>query len=230
MKKNFVVCCAFLLISNLAFAQPKLRIVEGSKFDLGEVFQGEKIEHKLTLKNVGDKPLVIEKVQASCGCTATLLADKTVKPRKTTSLSITFDSKTFSGTVHKSVSVFSNDPDTASREITFTANVIRVLESNPPYIYFPPSKLDTTLKNTVVLKNVSGKPIEILGVTCDEPGVEIELRKKELDSGEATLLSITFTPSRLGYIYKDVIVKTSHPKQPQFTMKLVCNVQAKKPK
>jgi len=228
MKKIFAIGLSVFVPLSLSFAQPKLKVVEGASFDLGEVFQGEKVERKLTIKNVGSEPLVIERIQPSCGCTATLLADKNVNPGKTTSLSITFDSKNFSGPVHKTVSIFSNDPDSATKEIVFTANVARALESTPPYFYFRPSTMDTTLSSYVVLKNVSDKPIEIRAVLCDEPGAKFDLRQKKLSQGESTQLSLTFTPSRTGYIYRDIVINTSHPKQPQFVIKLVCNVQGAK--
>ncbi len=226
MKKVFVLWFSVLVPLSISFAQPKLQVVEGSTLDLGEMFQGEKVERNLTIKNVGNKPLVIDRVQASCGCTATLLADKNVEPGKTTSLLVSFDSKNFSGIIHKSVSIFSNEPDSATREIRFTANVTRLLESSPPIFSLSTTRTDTTLTSSVLLKNLSNKSIEILGITCDEPGTKFNLKKKELNPGEAVQLTLTFTPSRIGYVYKQVVVKTSHPKQAQFTMYLVCNVQA----
>ena len=46
--------------------QKKPRIVfEKSKFDFGEIEAGEKVQHIFTFKNMGDAPLIIEKVKSS---------------------------------------------------------------------------------------------------------------------------------------------------------------------
>lgn len=207
-------------------AQPKLEVVGADSFSFGDLYKGEKVDRKVTLRNTGSQPLVIERVQASCGCTAVLLADKNVEPGKTTSVSISFDSKSFAGPVHKNVFVLSNDPRVPSKEIKFSARVIQVLEAQPPYLYFKPSRLDSTLSTYTVLKNLSDQTVEILGVTSDESGAKFNLRKNTLAPGEMTQLAVTFTPTKAGYVYKDVVIRTSHPKQSELTLKLVCNVLA----
>lgn len=228
MKKLSMLSLLVLLVLTSSFAKPKIKILGGASFDFGEIYKGEKVERKVTVKNIGNQMLVINKVQASCGCTAALLSDKNVKPGKTTSLSITFDSKSFSGEVHKNVLVYSNDPRDSSVEIKFTAKIIQVLEATPPYFYFMPGRLDSTMTSSVILKNLSNEPVDILSVTCAEPLARFELRKNKLAPGEATQLFLSYTPSKIGSVYKDVVIKTSHPKQPELTMKLVCNVR--KPK
>ena len=44
--------------------KPKIEF-ENSKFDFGEIEAGEKVEHVFTFKNMGDAPLIIEKVKSS---------------------------------------------------------------------------------------------------------------------------------------------------------------------
>lgn len=228
MKQLSIFTIACFSSFGLLFAQPKIEIVGGDSFNFGELYKGEKVERKVTIKNAGKETLLIERVHASCGCTAALLADKNVAPGKTTALSISFDSKNFSGEQRKNVFVYSNDPSASAKEITFTAKVIQVIEATPPYFYFMPGKVDSTMENSATLKNISDKPVEILSVTSVDPLAKFALRKNKLAPGESTQLSVTFTPSKIGYVSSDVLVKTSHPKQPEFAMKLVCNVRRPK--
>lgn len=46
--------------------------VDSTDIDAGVVYEGtgKSVKHTFTLKNTGDKPLVVERVRASCGCTA----------------------------------------------------------------------------------------------------------------------------------------------------------------
>lgn len=227
MKKLSLILITLIAATAVTYAQPKIDIVGGASFSFGEIYKGDKVERKVTIKNKGNKTLIIQKVQPSCGCTAVLLTDKEVKPGKTSLLTVGFDSKSFSGEVHKNVFVHSNDPKDSSLEITFTAKIIQVIEANPPYFYFKPGKVDSTMSSYVLLKNLSEKPIEILGVSSDDSLAKFELKSNKLPPGQTTQLSVTFTPKNTGYIYKDVIIKTSHPKQHELTIKLVCNVTKK---
>lgn len=215
----------FLIASAATFSQPKIEIVGGETFDFGEIYKGNKVERKVMLKNIGTQALVIDRVQASCGCTATILEEKTIEPGKTASLSVGFDSKSFNGQVHKNVTVFSNDPAAPLKEVRFTAFVKEALTVSPPYIMFSFGKVDSTMTTGVTLKNLSDEKITILNLSTDLPGVKFDLKKKSLAPGEETQLAVTFTPTSLGYVNHDVVIKTSHPKQPEITTKLVCSVR-----
>jgi len=208
------------------FAQPhpKITIVEGATFDFGDIYQGVKAERKLTIKNEGVDTLIIDRVQAGCGCTATLLADKTVPPGKTTSLSVSFDSKSFSGTVHKDARIYSNDSTQSPLVIKFSANIIQVLTPNPSYIYFTNGKVDSQMTTEVKLKNVSKERVKILSIECDLERSEFKVKDKDLKPEAETVLTAVLTPTKLGYLSKDLVIKTSHPKQPQLSIKVFCNV------
>lgn len=224
MKRATSLSTLVLICTMAVLAQPKIEIVGGESMDFGTVFKGEKIERKVKIKNVGTQLLVIERVQPSCGCTATILEEKNIPPGKTTSLSVGFDSKNFGGEVHKSVSVYSNDPSAPGKEIRFKVFVKEALTASPPYIYFMAGKVDSTMTTSTTLKNTTEQDIKILSVTSNAPDVVLDLKKKTLAPGEAVPLVVTFTPSKTGYVNHDITIRTSHEKQPEVTLKLVCNV------
>lgn len=224
MKKATYLSTLILICSAGALAQAKIEIVGGESIDFGTLYKGEKAERKVTVKNVGTQPLVIERVQPSCGCTATILEEKNIPPGKTTSMSVGFDSKNFVGEVHKSVYVYSNDPNFPNREIRLKVFVREALTASPPYINFMPGRVDSTMTSSTTLKNMSEETIKILSVTSNAPDAVLNLKKKVLAPGESVPLVVTFTPSKLGYVYHDIVIKTSHEKQTELTLKLVCNV------
>lgn len=223
-----LVALLSIIALTAAVAQPKITVVDGTDIDFGDVYQGQKIDRKVTIKNTGDKQLVIDNVQAGCGCTATLLAERNLDPGKTTSLQITFDSKNFWGPTHKDVRVFSNDSAQTPLMIKFSANVLQVLTPNPTYFYFLNGKIDSTMTSTIKLKNASKERIKILEVKSDIEQSAFKLKDKDLKPGEETELTATFTPAKLGYVSRDVTIKTTHPKQPELTIKLFCNVTREK--
>ena len=83
MKKIFTLYCA-LLFACIAFAQTDHPVtgkevkatldtgtisLKETDYDFGKIPQGKPVTHVFTFVNSGSTPLVLESVQASCGCT-----------------------------------------------------------------------------------------------------------------------------------------------------------------
>ena len=76
--------------------------------DLGTITEGQKVEVSFRFKNVGDKPLVIERVQPSCGCTVADPPKEAIAPGGEGVIKGVFDSNGRIGTQHKTMTVFAN--------------------------------------------------------------------------------------------------------------------------
>ncbi|MFI5157198.1 MAG: DUF1573 domain-containing protein [Chitinophagales bacterium] len=50
--------------------------------DFGKIAEGQKLEVAFRFKNAGDQPLIIEKVQPSCGCTVAEQPSEPIAPGK----------------------------------------------------------------------------------------------------------------------------------------------------
>ena len=70
--------------------------------------EGEKIEHNFSFKNTGNKPLVIIKATASCGCTIADKPEQPVLPGDTGLIKVVFNSTGKRGHNHKTITVESN--------------------------------------------------------------------------------------------------------------------------
>ena len=71
MKKVLLLATAFLF-TVAAFAQPKpddVIKVNTETHDFGKIKQNEPVTFLFELKNISDKPVVVESTSASCGCT-----------------------------------------------------------------------------------------------------------------------------------------------------------------
>ena len=85
-------------------------------YDFGVIYtEAPPVEETLVVKNIGTKPLVIEKVTASCGCTAALLSDSTIPPGGEGTIKLTHDGAQMKqhgqlGPVTHYVDILSNDP------------------------------------------------------------------------------------------------------------------------
>ena len=76
--------------------------------------QGDKVACSFTFTNEGKSDLIIHKVKASCGCTATSPEKTTLKPGESSKINATFDTAGKSGKQYKTITVVTNDPKTAT--------------------------------------------------------------------------------------------------------------------
>ncbi len=111
-----------VIMGVLVVAAPKIE-VDDPIFDFGEVLEGIAVSHTFVLTNGGGEPLMIEKVLAACGCTTTALAKDTLEPGETVGLEALVDTAGFGGNISKSISVYTNDPETEKLTLRVTGNV-----------------------------------------------------------------------------------------------------------
>lgn len=103
-------------------AAPKA-IFDKKAHDYGKVTAGDKVTTQFTITNGGQRPLIIRKTKASCGCTATQPAKTVLAPGEATTVSVTFDTTAKEGKQQKSVTVVTNDPGEPTVYLMVSAEV-----------------------------------------------------------------------------------------------------------
>ncbi|MDQ7817198.1 MAG: DUF1573 domain-containing protein [Melioribacteraceae bacterium] len=115
------------VLANQTFAQvngPKITFNE-TKHNFGKVREGVEVTYQFKFRNEGEKNLVIQKVQASCGCTGASVGDKKeFKKDEAGEIKVTFNTSGRSGVQSKTVSVKSNDPANPVVALLFTCEII----------------------------------------------------------------------------------------------------------
>jgi len=101
---------------------PQLSIEERT-FEFGAVNQGEKVETTFKLKNTGRETLNIRTIKSTCGCTVANLDKYDLKPGEMVELNVTFDSENRRGLQHKSITIYSNDPQRPAQRVTLKGRV-----------------------------------------------------------------------------------------------------------
>ena len=76
--------------------------------DFGRLIQGEIVSYVFKFTNTGKSDLIISKVSASCGCTASEYTKEVIKPGGEGKLVVTFDSNGQKGIQNKTVTVLTN--------------------------------------------------------------------------------------------------------------------------
>jgi len=90
--------------------------------DFGEIMEGERVLCYFSYENRGDEPLLIQSVEASCGCTIVDWSKDPLPPGEVEQLQVMFDASGRSGTQIKVVTVRSNASN-GRVELILRANV-----------------------------------------------------------------------------------------------------------
>lgn len=78
-------------------------------YEYGTVKTGSDGHRFFTVRNTGDKPLIISKVQASCGCTTPEWSQDPIMPGKSSQIKVGYNTN-INGDFQKLIEVYSNDP------------------------------------------------------------------------------------------------------------------------
>jgi len=92
MKKLLLVATAFVF--TLAVSAQKADEVakfNTESYDFGKVKQGTPVTYEFEIKNISDKPLVIESATASCGCTVPQKPEEPIEPGKVGKLKVQYN-------------------------------------------------------------------------------------------------------------------------------------------
>ena len=90
--------------------------------DFGDFAQGEIVTHTFKFKNTGDKSLLIQNIETSCGCLSASYDKKPIPPGEEGSIEVQFDSKGQYGKQYKIITIFANIPEKVT-EIKVLANI-----------------------------------------------------------------------------------------------------------
>lgn len=130
MKKLFISYCLTVIgLTVHAQASPATVAISGSakvpdvlllkepKHDFGSIPQGRPATHVFEIVNTGTGPLVLENVQASCGCTTPEWSKEPIAAGATAVIKVGYNAYG-EGPFHKTVTIFYNSHQTKTLTIT----------------------------------------------------------------------------------------------------------------
>jgi len=120
MKK--IALILFVSVFTLSMnAQEKSVVTDGPVFefvtetiDYGKIENGSDGNRIFTFKNIGNAPLIIDKVKGSCGCTVPTKPEGPIMPGETGEIKVKYDTKRPGG-FSKSITITSNASESTKR-------------------------------------------------------------------------------------------------------------------
>ncbi len=114
---------SFLIVFSIeALAIPVISFEE-TRYDFGDIEQGQKISHIFEFENSGDSELLIQKLSSTCGCTASVISATFLLPGEKGQIEIEIDTRYLKGLIEETVFIYSNNRENPVIRLTLLANV-----------------------------------------------------------------------------------------------------------
>lgn len=204
-----------------SYLRPPEIYFENTIQNFGTIYQGQKTSKIFSFYNIGDKPLIIEEIKNSCGCTAATSSAPEIMPGGSGEIEVTFDSTGRLGRQSKSIYVYSNDPNEKVSKFTINGFIKTVLHISPSSLSFGYVSEGSTPAKTVLIRPEEG--VDILKVESNSKHLFTELEKSE--SGRDWDLRVTVAENApMGTIRAKLFVHTTSEQQSIATVAVFARV------
>lgn len=228
---SIALMAMFIMAGNM-IAQPKLEIVGGDTQNWGKVKPKDSpLKAKVYLKNIGGPDtLKIYRVKPACGCTTAPLSKKEIAPGDSAELDVTLNVRNYSGNVHKTISIKTNDPNARTKIFHLRTEVLRALTVSPRFINFRDAKPGEESSAKVVVSNNSDKEIKVMELNIRPQNVKCDLKKGTVIPPKGKLeINASLVPEGTERIRGSIIFKTDHEDAPRVHIQIYGSVRKPKP-
>lgn len=180
------VIAGLLLIAAAAHGGPVAEL-SSHDIDLGVIQQGKIYDVPLSVRNTGDAPLTIKKLQFSCHCASArelTAEERVVPPGGEQLLPITYDPMNYTGHRQTIIAITTDDPENPFLEARLTVNIVMPVVMAPRVLRWGPTAKGATLSKEIRVKpGIPGNTIELLNIHVPNPDIEFTKSISE-DAGE----------------------------------------------
>ena len=92
-------------------------------WDFGQVKEGRILEHTFILRNNSDKPLVVKRLDTSCGCTSSSISKEKILPGETAQIKVSFNTEGYKGRTQQYIYVYTDNLDNPILKFIIKAEV-----------------------------------------------------------------------------------------------------------
>jgi hypothetical protein len=206
-----------------AAAGPKIKF-ENMIYDFGRVQAGEVISHTFYFTNIGSQTLTLSNLQPSCGCTTAGDWTRRLEPGQTGMIPMQFNSGSFGGQVHKTITVFSNDRGQPAALLQIKGTVWKPIEVAPMYAILNVQPEAQSATNTVRIVNNMDQPLTLSPPESNNKSFTAQVVTNQ-PGKQYQLIVSAVPPLPPGNSSGQITIKTSATNMPVITVMAVAYVQ-----
>lgn len=203
--KKILSIALFAMASIITFAQKPVIEFEELSYDFGDIQEkGGRVTHVFTYKNTGTTPLIINNVQASCGCTTPEWTRKPIKAGDKGEIKVTYDPINRPGSFNKTITVNANT-EKPTTMLRISGNVLqrpKTVEDLYPVVmdslrlensHIPFTKMKPNEQKTAELKVINTSSSAVTPNFINIPAhVKIECRPATIEPGQKAVIVATY--------------------------------------
>jgi len=238
MKKIILTTCILIGCIFISHAQPIIK-VDLESFDFGEIAEGGQAAHDFMITNIGNSPLIIADIKASCGCTTPEWSNTPILPGATGKVKAVYNTVGRPGSFNKAVTIMSN-AEPAAVVVFIKGSVIKA-ETEKKYTdtelkLSPKIVLEKTTQNfgkvekgskltlKLSVQNLGRSDLRISQVASACNCVSFTAKQDFIKSGEAGQIEIVYTPTGMNDLQDLVYIKSNDVTNPSQLLTLKAKV------
>ena len=214
-----------------AWAAPKIQFISKTTHEFKTVYQGTPVAYGFFFKNTGNQTLVIEKVQADCGCTTARAVPEKIAPGAKGKISVIFDTFHYRGKQHKTVTITTNDPHHEKVTLTLsgTVKVAVDIKPSPSIAMLTVVKSEKKTRTFTVVALEPMKGFKVIKVEKAVPYIHVSAPRPSKKHKGGFDITVTLGPNApVGRLGQDIIIHTNHKRQPKAAVRVWANVVAER--
>lgn len=234
LSRTLLLLVSVLFLGPLAWAGGASISFDKESHDYGRVLYGNSVKHQFVISNAGTQTLVIDKLQATCGCTRTIKGASEIPPGGKTTLEAEFDTIGLRpGRKEKSIYVHSNDAVRPVVRLTLLADVVRDISVEPQSLARQLTKFEDTISFPMKLQNSGEKPYSLTGIKSPSGSLHGSVEPTTVRADPGTTIPFTLTLNLTKemerfYYMGSILLETDHPRESEIELRYLIKVEKTK--
>jgi hypothetical protein len=108
---------------------PEVLQLKETSYNFGKIQQGRPVTHNFEIVNIGSAPLMLDNVQASCGCTTPEWSKEAIQPGASTTIKVGYNAAA-EGDFNKTITIHYNSVQV--KTMTITGSVFKAPTTSAP--------------------------------------------------------------------------------------------------
>jgi len=231
LSRTLLLSVPFLFIGHLVWAGGASISFDRESHDYGRVLYGNSVKHQFVISNTGTQTLVIDKLQATCGCTRTIKGASEIPPGEKTELEAEFDTRGLRpGRKEKSIYVHSNDPVRPIVRLTLLADVVRDISVEPQSLARQLTRFEDKISFPLKVHNIADKPYSLTGIKSPSGNLHGFLQPTTVRADPGATIPFTLTLNLTKemdrfYYMGSILLETDHPRESEIELRYLIKVE-----
>jgi hypothetical protein len=216
------ILCVAALCADSAVADWSDALFPVKRHDFGTVAVAAKTEFRFPIQNTTGKPLHIQSVRTSCGCTTAIIETPYVEPGKTGWIVARYNTDTHRGRKGATITVVIDQPFYTEARLRVDGYIRQDMVFHPGSIDFGTQSLGQELTRSAKILYAGRSDWAVVDVLSNKPWMSVDVKQESRSGGNATyLLTVTLAPSApAGFFQDELIVVTNDRAMPRVPLRV----------